>query len=140
MPKTRPNQSDKYQYKFNEIPTNFQEYEFYSGGALESVLQASLDQEFLELRDRLLEKVLEAAPRILTERQYQQFHMYFVEHKPTTTIGRELGINTATVQHTLFGNSVKKRQTPGAIGRLQRHLMQDQEVKTILSQIQELSQ
>jgi len=116
--------------------------EFPLAESLGSQLKLSkYSERFDELREELLQEVLDIIDAGLTTRQAQVVTLR-LEGKTQTQIGQELGINQTTVHKTLMGNidyANNKKCYGGAIKKLKKLCSKSSEIQEILEEMEKFT-
>ncbi len=138
----KKNKSDSYQYKIVEIavdPTVLNDFPFVE--SLGSQLNlAKYSEEFYDLRQRLMKEVLRIINSCLTKRQCEVVTLR-LQGKTQIQIADQLGIHQTTVHKLLMGNidyANGKKRYGGAIKKLKKICKKDEQVLSILREMDEL--
>lgn len=98
------------------------------------------EDEVDRLQERLKEKFWEVVDKVLTSRQAEVIKMY-CNNSTQMEIAKKLGVNQSSITKSIHGNvdyKKGKRTYGGALKKIEKSIMQDQEVKDILKRIMEL--
>lgn len=127
--------SHTYQHLYYEVYTSDDTLNFFSNDKAFSI---SENQALLELKDQLFNRVLNLAPGLLTEKQYQVFKMYYLDQISTPSIAKILGVDVSCVRSQLKGGGTNKGNN-GAVPRLKNYVFKDEICLNLLKQIEECS-
>ena len=100
------------------------------------------NEELLNLREQLKERVWEIIEDGLTKRQKEVIKLY-VQNKTQNEIAKKLGINQTSVHKVIKGNIDYKngrKRYGGAIKKITKLCQSDKKIQEILKQIQEISE
>lgn len=139
---TKKNKSDSYQFRICEIsidPSVLNEFPF-SDGLGSQLSLAQYNEEFDELKEKLLFEVLRLINNDLTERQ-KQVVLKRLEGKTQIQIAEELQIHQTSIHKILSGNidfSNGKKRYGGAYKKLKKLCAKDNIIQDILTKMREL--
>ena len=87
----------------------------------------------------LLEELTKKAQIWLTEKQFQIFNLYYVEHKKQGEVAAVVGVNQSSIHKALNGAAVyqdgERIRLGGVIPKLKKKAAVDPEIKQILTAI-----
>ncbi len=134
--------SDSVQYKFREILVDPNILASLSSLSTEGELSPEDKDELIELRERLMSKVIEIINTKLTSRQSEVIKMIYFEQKTQMEAAYLLNLCQTTVHKILFGNldySHGGKRYGGAIRKIRKLTSADEEICEIFRRMDEIS-
>jgi len=139
MSRERSHRSDHYQYKILEVNSSDEFLASFSNA--QSLNPEMYNEQFLDLQDRLKERVNQLTEIHLTQRQKDIWRMY-CDGYTQQEMSKILKVNQSSVCKTLNGNTDYRSGTTKSYGgiykKMKRICFEDAEVLNILSLMEEL--
>jgi predicted DNA-binding protein YlxM (UPF0122 family) len=113
----------------------------YLGDAKFHIHEVELKEEFKELQDALVVRVMDVIQTQLTERQREVMIKTYIEGRTQMEVADLLGVCQTTVHKIISGNidySNGGRRYGGALKKIRRLCETDQEIKDILGRMEEI--
>ena len=135
--KLRKSPSEKYQHVFNEITfgDNFVAIADIYGYSINDPLDANI--EYRELRESLIDRMLELFKIHLTEKQINIFEL-ILQGQTQDQIAEKLDKNQGQINHMLNGQKIDGVWHGGIYRKLRKMANKDEKIQEILKKIQDI--
>lgn len=114
---------------------------FSNEDSIASFLSAySCSEEFLKLKNELLEEVMNIIENCLTDKQREVMKMTYIEGKTQNQISAELGKHQTTIHKILQGNidyNNQKKRYGGALKKIRKLCTNNKKIQEILKKMKE---
>lgn len=137
--------ANKYQWKINEIPFDYNSLIKYNNShSLNYLIDPYIykEQMFI-LQDQLLERVMLLAEQYLTDKQFKFIKLYYIDNLTQVEIAKIMNVIQNTVSKSIIGvkdSQGGKMKRYGALNKLRQIVMKDQRIINILQEMDDLKE